>query len=50
MSKNELHEINNAIDFHQDKAEVMRYVGWRKVAATHCRRVKELNLHRMLND
>ena len=50
MSKNELHEINSAIEYHKDQTEIMRHVGYRSIAVHHCRRAKELNLHRMLND
>lgn len=50
MSKVEIKNINSAIDYHKDQTEIMRHVGYKECAANHCRMVKELNLHRMLND
>lgn len=50
MSAEKIKELKSAIEYHEDQTEIMRHVGYKECAANHCRRVKELKVHLMLND
>lgn len=50
MSAEQLKELTSAIEYHENQAEIMRHIGYRECASQHCRKIKELKVHLMLND